>query len=119
MDEDRWPEKYTILCYSNPVVKAGTKAVGVKNYADASATMDDVAVLRMMSNWGKRKVVGRPSVPSGVTVTVRIGFSCFSICQCAVPHEVRCTTQSRVWLCNRVMCGRFLMRCSSFEHCVT
>jgi hypothetical protein len=52
-------------------VKTGSKAVGVKNYADASSTMDDPAVLAMMANWGRRRAVGRPSVPTAIRVRVR------------------------------------------------
>lgn len=43
----------------------------MKNYADASSTMDDPAVLSMMANWGKRRAVGRPSVPTAIRVRVR------------------------------------------------
>jgi hypothetical protein len=60
-----------VCCCSNPYVKSGSKAVGVKNYADATATMGDPAVLAMMANWGRRRAVGRPSVPTAIRVRVR------------------------------------------------
>lgn len=53
--------------FSNPVIKSDKVAVGKKNWADATGTLNDPPVLSMMANWGKRRNPGTPSTPTGVT----------------------------------------------------
>lgn len=78
-------------CCSNPVVKSNKMAVGKKDYADATGTINDPPVLRMMANWGKRRNPGTPSTPTGVTAVVSTAHNLFKqpmgCCDMSLAHE--------------------------------